>query len=204
MLIRRRFRIWISKEFLPVNEVRRAYYHKWEERISTLIGTTSRLTKLTWMSSIAWCIPTNTSHSWDSKGRPLTTSIWASVAFLISLVLIRCHRPRFHSVCCSWTARHVFHTSRKHSRSERRLLKINDQRHKVSASRYGWGNVFSFVHNKEEPSLHKCGNVITGSCTPQVGWKFPRGKSQSARICGWQKPLIYPYPHRRNSLSFSL
>ena len=33
MLIRRRFRIWISKEFLPVNEVRRAYYHKWEERI---------------------------------------------------------------------------------------------------------------------------------------------------------------------------
>ena len=156
------------------------------------------------MSSIAWCIPTNTSHSWDSKGRAVTTSIWASVAFFISLVLIRCHRPRFHSVCCSWTARHVFHTSRKHSRSERRLLKINDQRHKVSASRYGWGNVFSFVHNKEEPSLHKCGNVITGSCTPQVGWKFPRGKSQSTRICGWQKPLIYPYPHRRNSLSFSL
>ena len=33
MLIRRRFRIWISKEFLPVNEVRRAYYHMWEERI---------------------------------------------------------------------------------------------------------------------------------------------------------------------------
>ena len=33
MLIRRRFRIWISKEFLPVNEVRRAYSHMLEERI---------------------------------------------------------------------------------------------------------------------------------------------------------------------------
>ena len=32
--MRRRFRIWISKEFLPVNEVRRAYYHKWEDRIA--------------------------------------------------------------------------------------------------------------------------------------------------------------------------
>ena len=33
MLIRRCFRIWISKEFLLVNEVGRAYYHMWEERI---------------------------------------------------------------------------------------------------------------------------------------------------------------------------
>lgn len=73
------------------------------------------------MSRIAWCMPTNTSHSCDSTGRAVTTSVCASVAFFISLVLIRCHRPRFHSVCCPCTARHVFQTSRKHSRSERSL-----------------------------------------------------------------------------------
>ena len=44
MLIRRRFRIWISKEFLPVNEVRRAYYHKWEERIAVISEYTSCFT----------------------------------------------------------------------------------------------------------------------------------------------------------------
>lgn len=79
------------------------------------------LSFLTWMLRIAWCIPINTFHSFDSSGRADTTSNCASVAFFINLVLIRCQRPRFHSVCCSWTARHVFHTSRKHSRSERSL-----------------------------------------------------------------------------------
>ena len=33
MLIGRRFRIWISKEISLENEVGRAYYHTWEERI---------------------------------------------------------------------------------------------------------------------------------------------------------------------------
>ena len=62
MLIRRRFRIWISKEFLPVNEVRRAYYHKWEERIRkfnmprqlTTTKTSHEEKKLTFFQSLSW------------------------------------------------------------------------------------------------------------------------------------------------------
>ena len=56
MLIRRCFRIWISKEFLLVNEVGRAYYHMWEERICmeksfTRKGSSFQPSQLVWEKS---------------------------------------------------------------------------------------------------------------------------------------------------------
>ena len=61
MLIRRCFRIWISKEFLLVNEVGRAHYHTWEERIGPW---KSNMVLEKWFPFFVWSLDIDALLTW--------------------------------------------------------------------------------------------------------------------------------------------